>query len=85
VEPAGLLCTASLYPSELLVWRLFRLGRYDRGLSCARRIAPGCPSPHRFHLHRAWLQGPAGAGRQQQVEFHKNVAMIGGLLFAALA
>jgi putative oxidoreductase len=41
--------------------------------------------PTTLAAHRFWTVKDPAVSKQQQVEFHKNMAMIGGLLFAALA
>jgi putative oxidoreductase len=40
--------------------------------------------PTTLAAHRFWTVEDPGLRKQQQVQFHKNMAMIGGLLLAAL-
>jgi putative oxidoreductase len=63
------------------------------GLLLARGIAPrlsalvlaGSMIPTTLAGHPFWSENDPAVRKQQQVQFHKNMAMIGGLLFAALA
>ena len=62
------------------------------GLLLARGVAPrlcalvlvGSMIPTTLAGHRFWSEDDPAVRKQQQVQFHKNMAMIGGLLFAAL-
>jgi len=47
-------------------------------------VLAGSMIPTTLAAHRFWTVEDPGARRQQQVQFHKNMAMIGGLLLAAL-
>lgn len=47
-------------------------------------VLAGAMIPTTLAAHQFWTVEDAGARKQQQVQFHKNMAMIGGLLFAAL-
>jgi putative oxidoreductase len=47
-------------------------------------VLAGSMIPTTLAAHRFWTVGDPAVRRQQQIEFHKNMAMIGGLLFAAL-
>lgn len=60
---------------------LLALGRAPR--LCALVLA-GLMIPTTLAGHRFWTVEDPVVRKQQQVQFHKNVAMIGGLLFAAL-
>jgi len=62
------------------------------GTTLALGIAPrlsalalaGSLIPTTFAGHSYWKSEDADTRKQQRVQFHKNLAMIGGLLFAAL-
>jgi hypothetical protein len=60
--------------------------RYDHDSPrvCALVLA-GSMIPITLSAHRFWTAKDPAVRKQQQVQFHKNMAMIGGLLFAALA
>lgn len=47
-------------------------------------VLVGSMIPTTLVAHRFWTVEDPVVRKQQQVHFHKNVAMIGGLLFAAL-
>jgi putative oxidoreductase len=47
-------------------------------------VLAGSMVPTTLAAHRFWTVEDPQARRQQQVQFHKNMAMIGGLLLAAL-
>jgi putative oxidoreductase len=47
-------------------------------------VLAGSMVPTTLAAHRFWTVDDQAAREQQQVQFHKNLAMIGGLLFAAL-
>ncbi len=51
---------------------------------CALVLA-GSMIPTTLAAHCFWTVEDPAVRRQQQIQFHKNAAMIGGLLFAALA
>ena len=57
------------------------LGRLPR-LSAAALLASMIPTTLAGHAY--WTHDDPAARAQQRVQFHKNLAMIGGLLFAAL-
>jgi putative oxidoreductase len=50
---------------------------------CAVVLA-GSMIPTTLAVHRFWTVEDPEVRKQQQIQFHKNMAMIGGLLFAAL-
>ena len=47
-------------------------------------VLAGSMIPTTLAGHRFWTVEDPAVRKQQQVQFHKNMAMIGGLLFAAL-
>jgi len=47
-------------------------------------VLAGSMIPTTLAVHRFWAVEDPEARKQQQVQFHKNMAMIGGLLLAAL-
>jgi putative oxidoreductase len=47
-------------------------------------VLAGSMVPTTLAAHRFWTVEDPQARKQQQVQFHKNMAMIGGLLLAAL-
>jgi uncharacterized membrane protein YphA (DoxX/SURF4 family) len=47
-------------------------------------VLAGSMIPTTLAAHRFWTVEDPEVRKQQQVQFHKNMAMIGGLLFAAL-
>jgi putative oxidoreductase len=47
-------------------------------------VLAGSMVPTTLAAHRFWTVEDPPARKQQQVQFHKNMAMIGGLLLAAL-
>jgi putative oxidoreductase len=47
-------------------------------------VLAGSTIPTTLAAHRFWTVEDPQARKQQQVQFHKNMAMIGGLLLAAL-
>ena len=47
-------------------------------------VLAGSMIPTTLAAHRFWTVEDPAVRKQQQVQFHKNMAMIGGLLFAAL-
>lgn len=47
-------------------------------------VLAGSMVPTTLAAHRFWTFEDPAVRKQQQIQFHKNVAMIGGLLFAAL-
>jgi len=47
-------------------------------------VLAGSMVPTSLAAHRFWTVEDPQARKQQQVQFHKNMAMIGGLLLAAL-
>ena len=57
-------------------------------LGLAPRLAAlalaGSMIPTTLAGHSFWAENDPAVRKQQQVQFHKNMAMIGGLLFAAL-
>jgi putative oxidoreductase len=50
----------------------------------AALVLVGSMIPTTLAAHRFWTVEDPEVRKQQQVQFHKNMAMIGGLLFAAL-
>ena len=61
---------------------LLALGRVPR---VSALVLAGLMIPTTLAGHSFWAVKDPGVRKQQQVQFHKNMAMIGGLLFAALA
>lgn len=61
---------------------LFALGKFPRlaPLVLALSLVPTTAAGHRF-----WEERDAGQRANQQVHFSKNVGLLGGLLFAAIA
>jgi uncharacterized membrane protein YphA (DoxX/SURF4 family) len=57
------------------------LGRASR---LSAMVLAGVTIPTTLAAHRFWTVEDPEVRKQQQIQFHKNVAMIGGLLFAAL-
>jgi putative oxidoreductase len=53
-------------------------------LGTAPRLAALVLASTTLAAHRFWTAGTQLAARQQQAQFHMNMAMIGGLLFAVL-
>jgi len=60
---------------------LLALGRLPR---LSALILAGSMVPTTLAAHRFWTVEDPVARKQQQIQFFKNAAMIGGLLFAAL-
>ena len=60
---------------------LLALGRASR---LSAMVLAGSMIPTTLAAHRFWTVEDPEVRKQQQVQFHKNMAMIGGLLFAAL-
>ena len=60
---------------------LLALGKVPR---LSALVLAGSMIPTTLAGHSFWAVEDPAARRQQQVQFHKNLAMIGGLLFAAL-
>jgi putative oxidoreductase len=60
---------------------LLALGKAPR---LSALVLAGSMIPTTVAGHRFWTVQDPAVRKQQQVQFHKNMAMIGGLLFAAL-
>jgi len=61
---------------------LLALGKVPR---LSALVLAGSMIPTTLAAHRFWTEPDPAVRKQQEVQFYKNMAMIGGLLFAELA